>query len=366
MDQSPKYTAAVVVEANKPVEYWKSSVVQPAAGGIRVNVRYAGVCGSDLHLWKGAMTFPMAYVLGHEGLGTIDALGEGVTTDHADQAVAIGDMVYWNNIAPCHHCYACTVLTDYTSCANYKIFWPAKDPTPASYTELSYLSRDNSFYKVSPEVPVESVVALGCALPTVLQAVDNLGGHRLDSTVVVQGAGAVGLAFVMLVKLAGARKIIVMELNQKRLEMAKRFGATDLIDFAIFPTRADRLTKIQTLVGSPGVDLVVEASGNLKAFKEGLNLLRRNGKYLVVGTWAGSGEVGISPFELVRKAVSIIGTSYAALKHYYHAVKLVERHHDEFPLTDCITHWFSLCDVQKAFEVVGRGEAVKAVVDFQD
>jgi threonine dehydrogenase-like Zn-dependent dehydrogenase len=225
-------------------------------------------------------------VLGHEGLGQIIQIGKGVSTDHASSPIAIGDVVYWNPIRPCNSCYDCTVTQNSTAC-NHATFWsPANQAQVwASYTKIATLLPNNSFYRVDQRVPLDAYIALGCALPTMLQAVEALGGICHGCTVVVQGAGPVGLAAVMLSKLSGAEHIVCIEGNKLRLEMARRFSATIPVDMGS-PEYSDmgmRGKYISRAVGERGVNLVTECSGNVGAFQEGMSLLAPSGKYLLVG-----------------------------------------------------------------------------------
>ncbi|KPI40841.1 5-exo-hydroxycamphor dehydrogenase [Cyphellophora attinorum] len=360
---------AVVTKCKAPVEIWSQTVPSPPSGCINIRVDRAGVCGTDVHLWRGDGGDDLEpFVLGHEGVGTIVELGEGVTTDHASYPVAVGDVVYWNPIRPCHSCFECTVQRDLTGCPNGEFFSPASLPTTwASYAQIATLQRGNAFYKVDKSVPCDAFIALGCALPTMLQALEHLGPIEKDEAVLVQGCGAVGLASIMLARMAGARKIIAIDGNPLRLDMARRFGANETLDLqsAASKTQELRAKRVHELTGPRGLSLAIECTGRAEAMEEGLPLLARNGRYLCVGTWAGSGVVAISPFQIVRKALKIIGTTYASPENYFQAARLVEQNHHIFPLAECVTHRFSLEDTERAFEVVASGKAIKAVVEPQ-
>jgi threonine dehydrogenase-like Zn-dependent dehydrogenase len=357
--------AAVLTASGKPIEIWEREVPPPAYGCINIKVLRAGVCGTDPHLWKGDQQFEQPVVLGHEGLGEIVEIGEGITTDHASNTIAVGDIVYWNPIRPCNRCYDCTISQDFTACENGSFWSPANQAQVwASYTEIATLLPNNFFCKVDPKVPLDAYIALGCALPTMLHAVDNLGGIATGCTVVVQGAGPVGLAAVMLSKLAGAEHIVCVEGNEARLRQAGNFGAAILVDMRKpeLSTVEARWDYVNKAVGFRGVNLVIECSGHVSAFEEGINLLARNGKYLLVGTWAGHSTVSVNPFRVVQKALSIIGSTYATPKDYFRATKLVEANHQRFPLADCVTHKYELQETEKALRVVAAGEAIKAVI----
>lgn len=357
--------SAAVVLNNGALFLQHRDVPLPSAGCINIAVLRAGVCGTDPHLLRGDIRIPEPVVLGHEGLGQIVEIGAGVLTDHAGSPISIGDVVYWNPIRPCHSCYDCTVKQDLTACDNGTFWSPASNSQVwASYTQVATLLRNNAFYKVNTSVPLDAYIALGCALPTMLQATDNLGGIEPDSSIVVQGAGPVGLAAIMLSKLAGARHIVCIEGNQSRLKSAQGYGATELVDMSRKELNTPDLRRqhINRIVGDRGVGLVIECSGNANAFEEGIDLLHSRGKYLLVGTWAGSTKVRLSPFDLVRKALKIIGSTYCSPSSYYRAIKLIEANYQSFPFEASVTHKYELGNAKEALEDVAAGKVIKAVI----
>lgn len=357
--------AAVISAAKKPIEIWEYDVEPPAPGCVNLEVIRAGVCGTDLHLWNGDNEYDEPFILGHEGLGRVIALGAGVSEDHSSAPIAVGDHVYWNPIRPCYSCYECTVTRDLTGCMKGTFVSPARNKvTWASYAQIVTLQPSNSFYKVNASTPPDAFIALGCALPTMLKGLENAGPIQAGSNVLIQGCGAVGLAATMLARLAGARQIICIDSNVKRLEMVGKFGATCLLNMQSeeYRSREQRKSKIDEVVGRQGLNLAIECSGHASAVEEGLALLARNARYLLVGTWAGAGVVGLSPFEVVNKALKIIGTTYASPENYYQAARLVEDNFERFPLASCVTHHFPITAVEEALNTVASGNAVKVVI----
>jgi threonine dehydrogenase-like Zn-dependent dehydrogenase len=361
--------AVISTTPKAPVEIRSFDSGSPPPDTLLVSVELAGICGTDPHLWKGEFPLPGAVILGHEGIGTVVQMHESVATDHASQPLNIGDRVYWTGIRPCGKCYHCTIIHDECGCPNGNFLHTFEDAemtqgTWATYTEIATVGPRNAFFKVDKSVPPEAYIALGCALPTMLQAISSLptGAIGADENVVVQGAGAVGLAAVMMAKLAGAGKLIVLDANETRLQKASEFGADHCFNIRT-TSKEERKAKILNALGQKGVGLVIECSGVLGAVPEGLSLLGRNAKYLLIGTWAGEGEVGLDPFMVVNKAITIVGSTYAAPKDYYNAVRLVTAHHRKFPLLECVTHRFSLARTQEGLETVLSGEAVKGVIE---
>jgi 5-exo-hydroxycamphor dehydrogenase len=360
--------AVISPTPNAPIEIKTFNVIEPVANTINVKVEYAGICGTNPHLWKGEFPLPGSVILGHEGIGTVLSMHDTVASDHASEPLRVGDRVYWTAIRPCGRCYHCSIIDDECGCrenAFMHTFEAAEEQggTWTTYTDIATLGPRNAFFKVDPSVPPEAFIALGCALPTMLQAVGHLPDHRIsmNENVVVQGAGAVGLAAIMLAKLAGAAKVVILEASDVRLKNAEEFGADVCIDIRK-STKEERLAQLADIMGHRGVTLIIECSGVLGAVQEGLDLLSRNGKYLLVGTWAGKGEVTMDPFKVVNKAITIQGSTYCAPRDYHNAVRLVEKAWTRFPLVACVTHKFELAQTQVGLETVMRGEVVKAVV----
>ena len=355
---------AVLVAANQPIEIWERPVADPAPGEVLVRLTHGGVCGTDVHFWRGEVPLPGPVVLGHEGVGTVDALGAGVATDYAGTPLAVGDRVYWQPVAPCQRCYACTVLGDVSMCesAFAGVFGDAGGPTTASYCDYATLRAGLPFYRVPDDTPSDAVIALGCALPTMLQGIERLEGIRPGMSVVVQGCGPVGLAATLLAHLSGAAPLIVIGAPQRRLSVARDFGATHTIDMEQVADPAARVARVRELTGGRGADVVIEAAGAVPAFGEGLQLVARGGRYLIVGLWSAPGTVPVEPRLINNLNLRIIGTALSQPRHLYQALQVVQAQHTRFPLAAAVTHRYRIEDSQQALEAVARLETVKAVI----
>jgi 5-exo-hydroxycamphor dehydrogenase len=356
---------AVLVGPGQPIEVWENPVIDPQAGETVVRVLMGGVCGTDIHFWHGDIPLPGPMVLGHEGIGTIEMLGKGVVTDYAGQAVGVGDRVYWMPLRPCHHCHYCTVEKDLTLCEHgmADLFRDATLPPSACYSEYSSLAAGMPFYRIPDDTPSDAVIAFGCAMPTMLQAMERLGGIRVNQTVVVQGCGPVGLAATLLAKAAGARQIIVIGAPEQRLNMARRLGATDTINMEVVKTEDERVECVRDMTGGKGADAVIEAAGHVSAFGEGVKLVAQNGRYVVVGLWSAPGTVAIEPRYINNNNLRIIGSALYQSSHLYGAIQIAQQYHKQFPMAEAVTHRFSISDTQKALEAVSRLETIKAVID---
>lgn len=348
---------------NKPLELHELRVPAPGPGGVVARVSFGGVCGTDVHLWHGEYPLPYPIVLGHEGIGVLEDLGAGVTHDHAGASVKKGDAIYWCPIAACHRCYYCTVVKDFTACENASWFGPISKPTWGSYADYVSLPAGMAFYRVPDDTPAEAVIALGCALPTILLGLERLGGIAPGDKVVVQGCGPVGLAAVLMAKLSGASTIIAVDSSELRMRTAQRFGATHLVSLKSEASEDARRKRIREICDGRGPDVAIEGAGKKDAFLEGLNLLGRNGRYLLVGLWASQGGVQMDPSYIVRNSLKVIGTQYASPEHYYKAMMIAARYHREFPLVEAITHRCGLPNADRALHLVESGQAVKVVME---
>jgi len=342
----------VFVGAGRALETWEVDVEDPRPGEVLVRTRIAGVCGTDAHRLHGDLPDPGRPVtFGHEGIGVIEALGDGVMTDHGGVPVEPGDVVYW------------TPSSDRPG-AVPTVGWPppAEVPSPAAYQDHATLPPTNVFYKIPEGTSAEHVIAFGCAMPTALGGIARLGGITPGHTVVVQGCGPVGLASTLLAASSSAYQVIVIGAPEVRRRAAEALGATTTIPLE--STSIDeRHSTIRELTGGRGADVVIEAAGQLDAFDEGMSLLGDGGKYLVLGLYSGSGTVPFNPVPLNNRSLSIIGSmGPAELADYRTTIGLAQRLGDRLGFADLITHRFALSQLEDAIAAAGNGDAIKAIV----
>ena len=353
---------AVFDRPGTPLQFADFEVPPPPPGGMVIEVTMAGVCGSDWHILDGnhpPEPFPTA--MGHEGVGVVKRLGDGVTTDAAGRPLAIGDRVFWSPYVKCGHCQACTRHFDAYPCE--REVWPprAEVLSSAAFQQFATLYASNEVYRIADDTPSDAVIALGCAMVAVLGGFDKLGEIRAGQTVVIQGSGPVGLAATILASLTQAHQVIVIGDPSPRLSAALRLGATAVLSLG-GTTIEGRSTTIRELTEGRGADVVIEASGNLAAFDEGIDLLTFNGRYLNIGLWAGSGTVGLDPFRLNNLSLRIIGSLGLTVGTHLRVLRLIEAHHARLDLSALITHRFPLDRVEEAIDAARQASAVKVVV----
>jgi 5-exo-hydroxycamphor dehydrogenase len=342
----------VFVGAHRPLECRTGAVADPEPGAVLVRTTVAGVCGTDAHRLHGDLPDPGRPVcFGHEGVGVVEALGAGVTTDWAGVAVRPGDAVYWTPSGA-------------RAGAAPAVGWPPPDdvPNPASYQDYATLAPSNVFYRIPDDTDPEAVIAFGCAMPTALGGMARLGGVRPADTVVVQGCGPVGLASTLLASLSAAREVIVIGAPDNRRGAAEVLGASTTIPLES-TTIDERRQMVLDLTDGRGADVVIEAAGRMDAFDEGFALLSDNGRYLILGIYSGHGTVALDPVRLNNHSLAVLGSmGPASFDDYRATIHLAQRHGERLGFARLITHRFPFERTEDAIAVAGSGEAIKAVV----
>lgn len=371
---SPEPTAAarrsrsvVLEEFGRPLAVLDVEVDSPPPGGLVVQVRYGGVCGTDAHLHQGKLPIPTPVVLGHEGLGVVVELGEGPVLDATGAPLRPGDTVMWASSISCGTCVPCRVHGEPTLCENrttYGVNMPVGDgPGPAgSWSRYMCLRPGTTVVKLPDGTDPLAAMSLACAGPTMVHALRRRP-VRLGETVIVQGSGPVGLAAAALARLAGAAEVIVVGGPRQRLDHAARTGIGDHhLDVVGADGPEAALAQALKLTGGRGADLVVECSGAPEAVGQGIRMARRGGAYLIVGQYTDRGDTEVNPHLFVYRQLTVVGSwgfTGAHLTGYVgHLPELVRR----FDLAGLVTA-FALDDAEQALAHVMDGSVMKAVLE---
>ncbi|MFE7208485.1 Zn-dependent alcohol dehydrogenase [Streptomyces sp. NPDC057611] len=356
--------AAVLPAIGSPLEITGIELPEPGPGRVRVRLAAAGVCHSDLSLTNGTLRVPVPAVLGHEGAGTVVAVGEGVTQ------VAPGDAVVLNWAPSCGNCHACS-LGEVWLCANAMNGAADVRARTADGTELHPGLNVAAFAEETvvaascvlplPDgVPVTDAALLGCAVLTGYGAVHHAAKVRPGETVAVFGVGGVGLATLQAARIAGAERIVAVDVSPEKEELARRAGATDFL-----PATGDTPREIRALTGKQGVDAAVECVGRAVTIRAAWESTRRGGRTTVVGIGGKDEQVTFNALELFHWGRTLTGCVYGNSDPARDLPVLAEHvRAGRLDLTTLVTDRISLDDIPAAFENMLAGKGGRALVVF--
>ena len=365
------HAAAVVLsEFNAPLKVESAPVPEPGPGAVVARVDLTGVCGTDVHLHHGQLPIPLPVVLGHEGVGRVWSLGDGVTTDFSGNRLREGDAVAWSSNIPCGQCYWCVVAGERTLCETRKVYGVNQrfDQFPrlsGGWAEAIYLQPGSAIFRLPDDLSAEQVIALGCAGPTAVHGVIEVAGITAGDTVVVQGSGPVGIASAMYAQLAGASRVILVGGPPGRLDLARKVGVGDVhVDIFEFPEPGDRVRIVlDATPGRRGADVVLECAGVPAAVAEGWEMARRGGTFLALGQYTDRGAIPLNPHVITRKQLRVVGSWGFAEKHYLGHIRALPRLAARFDLPRLITR-YELEDADRALDDMGAGRVMKPVLDM--
>ncbi|MEU9099070.1 Zn-dependent alcohol dehydrogenase [Streptomyces sp. NPDC048361] len=301
--------AAVLPAVGSPLEITDIELPEPGPGQVRVRLAAAGVCHSDLSLTNGTMRVPVPAVLGHEGAGTVVAVGEGVTS------VAPGAEVVLNWAPSCGSCHPCS-LGEVWLCVNAlngaaSVYARTADGTElhpglnvAAFAEETVVA-ENCLIPLPAGVPLTEAALLGCAVLTGYGAIHHSARVRQGETVAVFGAGGVGLATLQAARIAGAGQIIAVDVSPDKEELARKAGATDFV-VASETTAKD----IRRLTGGHGTDVAVECVGRAVTIRTAWESTRRGGRTTVVGIGGKDQQVTFNALEIFHWGRTLAGCVY--------------------------------------------------------
>lgn len=364
MTKDKNAQALVFCSPARQFELRRYPLLAPGPGQVGLRLFQSGICGTDMHFLHGTLALPSGEtILGHEFLGRIDAIGEGVDCDAIGQKISCGALAIVCVAIPCRCCVNCR-RGETSSCMNFGVTYkqaPADPPhLHGGFAEYQFAPAAN-IVRLPAAVDPVAVSAFPCAGPTMIRAAKYSGGFRTDEFVVVQGTGAMGLFAIAFAASAGCRVIAVGSMtNSERNELARAFGAEQIFDYRA--DRDERVKAIRELSGGKGADLVIETSGTPDSFVEGLDLLRIRGRYLVPGQYSNSGAITIAPQLITFKALQIFGSGQYNLEDVKDYLDFVLTHASLTGLfRRCTAARFTLDKHAVAFAAVEAGEAIKAV-----
>lgn len=368
-----KSRAAVAFAAGKPLEIVEVDVAGPKAGEVLVRLVATGVCHTDAFTLSGEDPegiFPA--ILGHEGAGVVEAVGAGVTS------VAVGDHVIPLYTPECGQCKFCLsgktnlcqairatqgqgLMPDGTSRFSLDgkpIFHYMGTSTFSEYTVLPEIA----VAKINKAAPLDKVCLLGCGVTTGIGAVRNTAKVEPGSTVAVFGLGGIGLSVIQGAVLAQAERIIAIDINEDKFEMAKQLGATDCINPKDY---ADSIQDVIVELTDGGVDYSFECIGNAHTMRSALECCHKGwGESVIIGVAGAGQEISTRPFQLVTGRVWR-GTAFGGVKGRSELPGYVEEYlAGKIEIDQMVTYTMGLEDINKAFDLMHQGKAIRSVIEF--
>ncbi|SDQ62219.1 S-(hydroxymethyl)mycothiol dehydrogenase [Quadrisphaera sp. DSM 44207] len=344
-----------------PVEVADVVVPDPGPFEAVVDVAACGVCHTDLHYRDGGISDDFPFLLGHEAAGTVSAVGEGVTD------VAVGDFVVLNWRAVCGHCRACRRGEPWYCFDTHNAAQPMTlaDGTPLSpalgigaFAERT-LVHAGQCTRVDPAVPAAAAGLLGCGIMAGFGAAVNTGGVTRGDSVAVIGCGGVGNAAIAGSALAGATTIIAVDVDPRKLEQARRFGATHVVD----SRESDPVEAVRALTGGVGADVVVDAVGRPETYRQAFYARDLAGTVVLVGVPTPSMEITLPLLDVFGRGGALKSSWYGDCLPSRDFPVLAElSRQGRFPLEDFVSETVGLGDVEEAFAKMGRGEVLRSVV----
>ncbi len=358
--------AALFFGPGKDMTITEFPVPDPEPGAMVVRVTRANICGSDLHIWRGdgwlgAMAREDGRIIGHEMTGVVHSMGEGVVTDWAGQPLAEGDRVVYQYFAPCGKCRSCLRGMTEACSTSFKVLQGKPSVFPhfrGAYADYFYVTPQMAVFKVPDQVTDTMVAGVNCALAQVVMGLDRVD-VTMGDTVVIQGAGGLGLYATAVAKERGAEKVIVIDGLADRLELARAMGADEIIDMSEVTSMNDRLTRVKELTGGWGADVVCELVGRAAAISEGLPMLGLGGRYLEIGTFYPGSSLELDPGLLVMKNIRIEAVAAYDANSLQQAVCFLDRHVHDLPLDQVVVD-YPLEAINDAFADQDAGKVTRA------
>ncbi|MER7172090.1 Zn-dependent alcohol dehydrogenase [Streptomyces mesophilus] len=356
--------AAVLPAVGSPLELVEIDLPEPGPGQVRVKLAAAGVCHSDLSLSNGTMKVPTPCVLGHEGAGTVLAVGEGVSH------IAVGDAVVLNWAPSCGSCHHCTIgevwlcVSALAGAANvYARTADGQDLHPglnvAAFAEETVVAA-NCVLPVPDGVPLTDAALLGCAVLTGYGAIHHSARVREGESVAVYGVGGVGLATLQSARIAGAGTIVAVDVSPAKEELARAAGATEFV-LASDTTAKD----IRKLTEGRGADVAVECVGRAATIRTAWESTRRGGRTTVVGIGGKDQQVTFNALELFHWGRTLAGCVYGNCDPVADLPVLAEHiRAGRLDLSALVTEHIGLDGIPAAFENMIAGKGGRALVVF--
>ncbi len=364
--------AAVLYESANPLVIEDVEVLPPQTGEVTVRMKAAGVCHSDLHVMKGDLPMPMPIILGHEGSGVVEAVGEGVAS------VKVGDPVIPIWRASCGQCIYCQsgrpALCDMGTAMRFTGLMPdgqtrfrnAHGDSIRHYAGVSTFASVSTMpeacvVKIPEGVSFEHAALIGCGVITGIGAVTHAAKVPPGSTVAVFGCGGIGLNVIQGARLVSASRIIAIDTHPSKEAWARQQGATDFIN----ASETDPVQAVKDLTGGIGADFTFEAIGNTTAIEQAFDSVRKGGTCIVAGITRADARASINTNQLLYAEKTLKGSLYGSTRPRIDLLNLIGlQQTGQLRLDELLTRTYPLSRINEAYEALQRGEVARSLIVF--
>jgi D-arabinose 1-dehydrogenase-like Zn-dependent alcohol dehydrogenase len=350
-----KGRVAVLKAYKAPYQIQEFDVPDPEPGAILLKITQAGICGSDLHSWRGDQSQefnpipPKGRVAGHEGTGVIYKLGKGVNTDSLGHPIKEGDRLMYTAIKPCNRCYQC-LNGNHNWCSGGAGVYAEAGNWPyftGTYGDYYYITPNQPVFSVPDVLPDNVLGFINCAMGTVTEGLTRAGCKEGDY-VVIQGAGGLGLNATAMAKDMGAHKVIVLDRLPNRLKLAEEFGADHTINIEEFNTPQKRKERVLELTNGRGADVAMELVGRAELLVEGVDFLTNGGTFVEIGDIVRGKTTPFDPSTVLR-GKKIMGSSMYRPSLLPVMMEMMAKNLNKRPYTKIVSNTFPLAKINDAF-----------------
>jgi len=364
--------AAVLYEAKSPLSIETVDVLDPGPGEVRVRMHASGVCHSDLHVMTGDLPMVTPIILGHEGAGVIESVGDGVkSVEPGDHVIPIWRM----SCGTCEYCLGGRpALCDIGTAMRFTGLMPDggtrfrnhKGDAIRHYAGVSTFSQmstmpEGAVVKIPTDFALENAALIGCGVITGVGAVWNTAKVKPGSSVAVFGCGGIGLNIVQGAKMASATKIIAVDTVSSKLNFAGKLGATDFIDLSEPGT--DAVSAIKDLTGGMGVDYAFEAIGRAAPIEQAYDSTRKGGTCVVAGIAPPEERAMINVNQLVYGEKTLAGSLYGSARPRIDLLTLIDLYRcGKLMLDELLTRTYPLSKINEAYAALANGEVARSLI----
>lgn len=357
-----------MMTAKERIEIKEFNIPEISDDEMLVKVEGCGICGTDVHEYKNDPFGLIPVVLGHEGTGEIIKIGKNIKRDSAGKSLKVGDKIV-TCIIPCGECPTCLQHPERTNlCENQGIYGLISDDNVhlnGWFGDYIVIRKNSTVFNVS-DMDLHSRVLIEPAAVVVhaVERAKTTGLLKFNSKVLVQGCGPIGLLLLSVLRTMGIENIVALDGNEKRLEMAKRLGATATVNVMKSSSFDETIEKIKDLTDGLGADFAFQCTGSPKAHAGIWKLVKRGGGLCEVGFFVNNGDATINPhFDLCNKEITAVGSWVYTPQDYLTTFDFLKRANGiGLPIKELITHEFPLEQLQEALETNIRQEGIKIAI----